>query len=249
MKYTYYILLVLLFVNCNSENAPDCLQTAGTIVTTEVAVTPFTKVLVWQGIQLFVSQGETYKALLETGENLLPEITLTVIDGQLNLFNNNGCNFLRDFGVTKVYITAPNIQEIRTSSSLPVTSLGVLEFPELTLISEDQVFEDVTHTDGDFNIEIQAIKLNIVANGLSRFYISGQATNANLQFFSGNGSVIAPNLEIQNATVFHRGSANWTINPQQSIRGSIVSVGDIICKNRPPIIDVETPYQGQLIFD
>lgn len=249
MKHIYYILIALLCVNCNTENAPDCLQTAGNVVTTEISVTSFSKVMVWEGITLFVSEGDTHKVIVETGENLLPEVEIKVVNGQLNLFNNNGCNLFRDYGLTQVFITAPNITEIRSSSSLSVHSMGVLHFPELKLISEDVGVEGITNTDGDFNLEVATENLSVVANGLSRFYLSGQSANATLQFFGGNGAITAPNLAIQNATVFHRGSADWVLNPQQSIQGRIVSVGNIVCKNEPPIVDVETPYEGQLIFE
>jgi hypothetical protein len=249
MKYIPYILLIVMFANCDSENAPDCLQTAGGIIETEVVVASFTKVLVWDQIQLFVSQGDTQNIRVETGANLFPDIEFVVIDGQVNIYNNNQCNLIRDYGITKVFITAPNITEIRSSSSLPIIGIGLLQFPELTLISEDEGVPGITHTVGDFDLTLDVTKISIIANGLSRFYLKGRAINATFSFYGGNGAVTAPNLIIEHATVFHRGSADWILYPEQSIRGSIVSVGNIICKNEPPIIKVDAPYQGQLIVE
>ena len=39
------------------------------------------------------------------------------------------------------------------------------------------------------------------------------------------------------------------VNPQQSITGEIRSLGDVISKNIPPIIDVVEYFTGALIFD
>ena len=38
------------------------------------------------------------------------------------------------------------------------------------------------------------------------------------------------------------------VNPQESIRGSIRSVGNVISFNRPAEIDVQEDYKGKLIF-
>ena len=39
------------------------------------------------------------------------------------------------------------------------------------------------------------------------------------------------------------------VNPIESIRGEIVSVGDVIAKNRPPVVEVEELFMGRLIFE
>ena len=39
------------------------------------------------------------------------------------------------------------------------------------------------------------------------------------------------------------------VNPQQSISGELRSTGNVIAKNRPPIVEVEEFYTGRLIFD
>ena len=39
------------------------------------------------------------------------------------------------------------------------------------------------------------------------------------------------------------------INPIQKISGIISGTGDVICVNRPPIVEVEALYKGRLIFE
>ena len=39
------------------------------------------------------------------------------------------------------------------------------------------------------------------------------------------------------------------INPIESLRGSIRGTGDVISVNRPPIVEVEEYYTGQLLFE
>ncbi len=249
MRNIIYVILILLFAGCDSENGWDCTQKAGAIVETEFTVQPFTKILVWERIQLFVKQGEEQKVVVETGENLMSDVEVSVIDGKLEIHNNNSCNLVRDYGLTKVYITSPNITEIRSSTGLPVESIGVLQYPSLTLLSEDQQNEDQYHTDGDFKMNLDVGHLNVVANGLSKFYLSGSATSASFGLYAGDCRIFSENLIVQNLFIFHRSTGEMIVNPQQAIRGKIVGLGNVISKTRPPIIEVEELYRGKLIFE
>lgn len=249
MKKSIFIILLLAFFGCDSDKGLNCFQASGDIIQEEFTVEAFSQIIVWERTQLFIKQGDTQKVIVETGENLLNDIDVQVEDGVLNLYNNNGCNLVRDYGLTKVYVTTPNINMIRNSSGLAVEGLGTLSFSNLTLISEDQENEDEYHIDGDFKLDLQVENLQIVANGLSNFFLTGTADKANFGIYAGDVRIQAANLLINQLTVFHRGTQEMIVNPQEAIRGKIVSLGDIVAKNRPPIVEVEALYRGQLIFD
>jgi hypothetical protein len=88
-----------------------------------------------------------------------------------------------------------------------------------------------------------------LSNGLSSYYLNGTVNNLVLSFFAGDGRFEGENLMAQNIEVFHRGSNDMVVNPQQSITGSIVATGNVIAKNEPPIIEVEELFNGRLIFN
>lgn len=249
MKKIFIVLLAVVLNSCDSESGLNCFQASGTIIQTEMTVEPFTKITVWERTQLFIQQGPEQKVVIETGENLLNDIDVNVEDGRLNITNNNGCNIVRDYGITKIYVTSPNITEIRSSTGLAVRSIGTLSYPVLELYSEDQGNEDFYHTDGDFYLTLDVNSLNIVANGLSAFYLDGNAEVAQFGLYGSDCSIEAPDLIIQRLNIFHRSTDDITVNPQQSITGRIVSLGNCISKNRPEIVNVATPYRGELIFN
>lgn len=250
MKKFCYIVVALVFFGCDSDKSLDCFQASGASIQEEFAVEDFSKILVWERVQLFVRQGETQKVVVETGENLLNDIEVKVIDGQLNVYNHNACNLVRDYGLTKVYVTAPNITEIRSSTGLPTESIGVLSFPSLTLLSEDQNTEDGYHIDGDFKLQLDVERLTVVANGLSRFYLSGYANNLTVGLYSGDCSVDAGDLITEDVVInLHRSTSDIIVNPQASIYAKLVSVGNVISKNRPPLVEKIELYTGRLIFE
>ena len=247
MKKLLVIFGVCLIFACDSESASDCFQTAGRIVQDTFAVPEFNRILVNRDIELVIRQGETYEVMIETGDNLRNDVSAEVIDNQLILTDDNTCNFVRDFGITKIYVTTPTLREIRCSTQFEISSDGVLSFENLTLISEN--FNDPdSFAIGDFRLQLQAESLDVISNNLSFFFLSGEVENADFRLFGGDSRIEAESLIAQNVSLFHRSSNDIIVNPQQALRGEIRSVGDVISTNQPPIIEIEEFFTGRLIF-
>ncbi len=248
MKKLLYILTLILVIACDSEDAGDCFQTSGSIIQQEITVDAFTKILVNRDVELILKDGTEFIVIIETGKNLLNDVEVLVVDDQLQLTDHNTCNYVRDFGITKIYVTAPNITAVRSSTQFDISSDGVLNYNSLQLTSEDFNAPD-SFTVGDFRLEVNTTNLRITTNNISSFYITGQTENLRIGFFAGAGRFEGENLIAQNVDVFHRGSNDMIVNPQQSLTGELRSTGDLISRNQPPTVDVEEFYTGQLIFE
>lgn len=247
MKNLFYIVVVLVLFSCNSENAGDCFQTTGTLVKEEVVVGSFNKILVNRDIELIIKDGLEQKIVIETGKNLLNDVEAIVKEGKLVLTDNNFCNYVRNYGVTKVYVTAPNITEIRSSTQYDISSDGVLTYPSLTILSEDFNMPG-TFTNGNFNLQLDNQSVSVVFNNLSNCFISGQTNNLNVTFAAGNSRFEGANLIAQNIDIWHRSSNDMILNPQLSIKGKISGTGNVLCINQPPTVNVDEQYKGRLIF-
>ncbi|SDB55882.1 Putative auto-transporter adhesin, head GIN domain [Flavobacteriaceae bacterium MAR_2010_188] len=248
LKKIFIIFILSLLFACNGENVDNCFQNSGDIITKDFEHGAFDKITVFERIELILIDGDEYKIQLETGEYLENDIDAKIEDGRLMLTNDNACNITREYGITKFYVTAPNITEIRNSSGLTVRSQNVLNYPNLTLISEDFEEEDIYHTDGPFDLNINSQSLTIVINNLSHLLLRGKVTLLNVNFYSGDARLDGRNLVAQNIKIYHRGTNDMILNPQQSITGKIVSAGDVILLTAPPIIEVEEVYTGRLIL-
>ncbi len=247
MKNIIYIIAIVLCVSCNKENAWNCIQTEGNTVQIQVEVPSFETVLVNRDIELIITEGPEYQITIESGENLINDIEAKVIGNQLQLTDNNTCNYVRDYGITKVFVSAPNIIQIRNSSQYEVSSQGLLNYPSLRLISEDFIEPD-SFTVGDFRLQVNSTSIQIVSNNISSYYLTGQTENLNVGFFAGAGRFEGENLIAQNVNVFHRGTNDMIVNPQLSLTGELKSTGDLISVIQPPNVSVEQLYTGQLIF-
>ncbi|PKV49640.1 putative autotransporter adhesin-like protein [Aquimarina sp. MAR_2010_214] len=241
------IWVVLFLFGCDSENASDCFQRTGTIVRKEIEVADFTRILVNPNIELIIKEGATTSVIIETGDNLLNEVSAIVEDDRLVLSNTNDCAFFRDSNQTKIFVTAPNINEVRSGTQFDISSDGVLRYASLTLLSED-FGENTETTTGTFHIQIDNESVSVVGNNIASFFVEGKTKLLNVNFASGTGRFEGANLVAENVQIFHRGTNKIIVNPQQSITGEIRSTGDVISVNRPSVIEVEEFFTGKLIF-
>lgn len=248
MRKLISIILFFLIFACDSENTGDCFQKSGDIIQQEVNVDVFDKILVNRDIELIIKEGVTQNVVIETGENLLNDVTLEVIDGQLILTDNNTCNYVRSYGITKVYITSPNITEIRSSTQYDISSDGVLTYPSLTILSEDFGAPD-TFISANFNLQIDNDTFQVVFNNLSNCFISGETNQLDITFAAGTSRFEGRDLIAQNINIWNRSANDMLVNPQESITGKISGTGDVICVTEPLIVDVEQQYTGRLIFE
>lgn len=247
MKKIGYILSVILVFGCNSEDASDCFQRTGDIIREEVAVSDFTRILVNPNVELIIREGLDTSVVIETGDNLINEVSAIVQGDRLILSDTNDCAFFRGFNQTKVFVTAPNITEIRSATQFGILSNGVLSYPSVSLISED-FNENTGTTTGTFNLDINSETIRVSGNNIASFFISGKVENLTVSFFSGTGRFEGMNLEAQNVNVFHRGTNKIIVNPIEAIRGELRSTGDVISVNRPPIVEVTEFFTGKLLF-
>jgi hypothetical protein len=238
----------LFVLACNSDSAPDCFQNSGAIVRREISVPEFTKITVFEKVSLILKQGDSQKVEIETGEFLLNEVSAKVEGDRLILRNENGCNLFRDYALTKVYVTSPNINEIRSSTGLTIKSDGPLDYPNLTLFSESFLVPETLTVDGEFDLELQAQNIRVIVNGIAYFKLRGTTVNLSLVIASGDARIDAQNLQAQNVDVNHRGSNDMLIYPQQAIKGVIRGTGDVLSYYHPPAVEVEEIYKGRLLY-
>jgi hypothetical protein len=244
----FLLAISLILISCNGDNVPDCFQNAGDLVRRPIEVSDFSKITVFENLNMVVKQDDAYSVEVETGEYLFNEVSAVVEDGRLVLRNENGCNFVRDYGLTTIYVTAPNLTEIRSSTGLLISSDGVLNYPNLNLLAESFVNPETETTDGSFDMHLIATNVRIVVNGIAYFKLRGETENLTVSVAAGDSRIEAENLVSENVNVNHRGSNDVFVNPQQRLSGVIRGTGNVISVNTPPEVDVEEIFNGRLIF-
>jgi hypothetical protein len=247
-KITLLVFIITFITSCDKDSGSDCWQTAGTTITQEFEVPLFTEIHFEDEISVVLTQSTEQKVIVETGENLLNDIQVYVENERLIMRDLNGCNIARDYGITKVFIEAPNLTKIRNSSTGSITSVGTLNYPELLLVSNTTAGAFYPQKSGDFILNLSCDYFEISANGSSIFYITGSANKSKIVFSDEWPRFEGENFVIDTLQVLHRSATYMKVNPQFSLKGKIIATGDIISVNYPDVVDVEELFTGKLIF-
>lgn len=240
---TFCLLFVLL--SCDSESANDCVKKLGNIVKREIHDIPtFNKIRIEKGVELILSQDSQQKIEIEAGENLINDISVEVVNGELIIKNNISCNWFRNYNPAKAYVTFTDINKIYSVSQFKIHSYQTLNFDSLEL-SSGVNGEGIA---AEFDLNLNCDNLSINANDATFLRISGTANNLFAGFWAGEPRLEAQDLKVNKADIFQRSSNDMILYPIEEIRGNIYSVGNVIIKNAPPVIEVQTHYSGKLII-
>lgn len=246
MKNVWFLLVLIVAAGCGVSD--NCVKSTGNVTVRQVDVsqTPFNKVSVFPGIALVVRQGSDAEVKIESGANIIDDVSAKVENGMLTLRDESGCNLVRAYGQTKVYVTSPNIEEIYSNTEKDIVSDGMLNYPILRLISMD--FFGGVGT-GDFHIAVDNGQVVVQSNHVAGFYVTGHTNQLLLDFYDGIGRFEGAGLLAEEIKVFHRGSNDMIVHPVQSLTGDIYSTGNLISTTQPPTVNVIEHWSGRLIFE
>jgi len=245
MNKYFYILLFIITTSCGISE--DCFKGNGNKVTQTYNVGEFSKVKVYSGVGLVVKEGPTYEVKIETSDIIQDEIEVSLQGDMLVVKDNSTCNIARDYGLTTVYVTAPNLEEIHSKTEQDIRSDGVLQYGLLRLFAMgDDGDGDAT---GNYYINLASSgQFVIESNTVTNFFIDGYCEEMLLNFYFGDGKFKGENFEVETIKIYHRGSNDMIVKPMQSIEGQLLSTGNVILKNNPPEVNVEELFSGRLIY-
>lgn len=247
LKHLFRLVIVFfMLTSCDSETANSCVRTSGSIVKHQIEDLPtFNRIKIEEGIELILAQSTEHKIEVEAGSNLINDISVEVIDGELIIKNNLSCNWLREYASAKAYVTFVELNQIYSVSQYKVHSGQLLSFDHIELASG--VYQEGISS--EFELEIQSNHLTIQSNDASYFKISGTSNSMYIAFWAGVPRIEAPNFLVHTIDVFQRSSNDMILHPIEAINGNIYSTGNIILKNIPNTINVAQHYTGKLIIN
>ena len=234
------IAISIIFLGCNTENAPDCLQRAGDLMEVEIGVGAFDRLEINDQFNVILEQGDEQRVVLEYFDNLIPDIEFELEEDLLIFHDNNSCNWVRDYNFPILKITHPNITFIRQNGGGLISSKDTLFYDDLDVISEER--------SGDFGLTLNCRKFSVVNNDLTNYYIDGKVERLSIFFASGNGRFEGAELISQDAVFFQRGTNDIILQAENSLTGRILGNGNLIfVGTKPTTIDVRVEGRGSLI--
>lgn len=143
----------------------------------------------------------------------------------------------------------PNISQLRNSSGFTVLGDGIIGWESLNLISDDLIVEDFFHKDGDFRMTLDSENVLLQCNGLSNYFQDGSVTNLDINLLEGDSRLPLQDLTVQHLDIFHRGTNDVIVGPQQSATGELRSASNLILTNVPTVLEVEAFFTGEVLVN
>jgi hypothetical protein len=244
IKFNKLFLLIplsFLTLTCKKGHRTDCIKNAG-VETIEIRdIQPFNAIEVGQKFELELIWDTTVKPFVEITyyDKLIHGISTDVVDGVLNLKDNNVCNWVRKQAkYPKVKLTHGDFKHLNIFGSAKVFSKKPLEVTEL-VVSHDGLEDAFFELNNGYSV------FNSYNTG--SYKLSGYARVLAVTV-DDIGKFDARDLKTEDIYLFHYSLNDAHINPGRVLHAKLYNNSNVYYYSEPSEeLSVETFGSGQLI--
>lgn len=231
------LLIAAFFTSCKKENACDCIKRTGPIVIQKREISGFDKIIVYDNVNVLITQDSIFEVLVEAGKNLRGLITTEVSDRTLVINNNNRCNWARSYKEPlNIYIKMPVIKYI--------TSDGTGTIKSLNTITTD-TFDVQTKNSGNIELIVNNAKIISHMHGAGDLTLHGY-TNEHACDIGGTAFLRCQDLQTQYTWVHSFTTGICYVSVNNFLECQIDKIGDIYCYGNPTTVEKTLKGTGQL---
>ncbi|HXU27497.1 MAG TPA: head GIN domain-containing protein [Bacteroidia bacterium] len=232
---------LILFTSCKKQNDCDCIKSRGSAVTeTRVITTPFKTLQTFDKIEVYYIQDTTITTptvRVETGKNLMSNISTEVSDGTLQIKNLNKCNFVRSNNDVTVYVTAPHVYYFVQD--------GVGNIYSSNTITQDSVSYNVNNS-GDIHLNLNVNRVYGRLYGVGDVYLNGIGSY-HLVNAKGECFINAQNLQTFYSYVVYGSTGEARINVSNQLDAEMDYTGNLYYSGSATYINRVGNGSGQVI--
>jgi hypothetical protein len=224
------LIWLLLLVGCNSEDAPDFLQSRGSYVEEIRSMETFTGINAGEGIDVFLQQGEEAQVLVKGWNNLLPDVQIEVDEaGILQLEDQNSYNALRDYdNRTEIHITyveQPTYFRVESNANM---------YAQDTLRNAFTFLGEAGGGEVVFPINNPSVSLGVNAMITLRF--AGKTDWLGITNW-GWAPLHLEGLPCIDAGIIHHGPSDIFVNVKNSLSTELFALGNVYYSGNPAITE------------
>lgn len=206
----------------------------GNVVTEERTVSEdFNEVRGSAGLDVYLSQGDENKIMVEADENLLQYIETSIENGKLHITTSENIGHAES---KKIYVTFKELNNIEASSGADVTGNSVIKSENLSLKSS---------SGADLKVEVFAKDLIAKTSSGADLEVSGKASSLNADASSGS-ELNAKELLVINCNAEASSGAGITVNVKEKLETHVSSGGDIDYYGNPVSVNSNKSHSGSV---
>ena len=168
---------------------------SGKVVEQKRNLSGFESVGVSSGIDLHITQGNSYSVMVRTDDNIQDKLITEVKNGNLHIKIDGS---VRSVEVMEVHVTMPNIRAVAASGGSDVYGKGTINGDNLSFAASGG---------SDIELEVNGGDMDIAVSGGSDIVLSGRAKNISVAV-SGGSDLKAKNLMTSSCSVSASGGSD-----------------------------------------
>jgi len=181
----------------------------------------FTKISAQEGLMVYVTQADNFKIEVEADENIIDLIRTDIKNGKLRIHAEE--NIGR--ATKKIYVSLPNVSELRASSGAHLETENTIESEELIVDGSSGAILDV---------ELVSQELEIEASSGANLNVNGRTDSADVDASSG-GNINAKDLQTRTCIADASSGGNVKIQVSKSLMADASSGGNIAYSGDPSV--------------
>lgn len=186
-------------------------------------------------INIEIQPGSTYSLRIIDDENIIPYVVTEVKNGELQVYYKDDVNISHSH--TKVSVTVPFLNNIKTSGSGDVSTKGTITNNKMIMLT--------SRGSGDMDLSLNAPAINISGAGSGDFKLSGETRDLECTL-TGSGEVDSRNLKSENAKIKITGSGNAKVFASNTLRATISGSGNVLYWGNPSLPEVNVTGSGKV---
>lgn len=234
------ILFVLLILSGCVKDDGVCVSSTGKVITEDRGTVPFHSVLVYDNINLILTQDTSMnRIMVEAGKNLIGGITTVIDSGNLVIRNENKCNWLRRFDIPiNVYLTFSRLDTISFRAAGDVTCTNTW--------TNHTIYFDIIEGSGKIDLDVQAYETFIMGRyGTTNINVTGTTEVATLISYI-YGPLHAENLVSKFTYVSSYSPNDVFVYSSIDLAVEIGNIGNVYYRGDPSSITTNFYSSGRL---
>ncbi|MER3463491.1 MAG: hypothetical protein C4329_02815 [Chitinophagaceae bacterium] len=232
MRYCLFILSIITFFSCKKGTFD-----AGNTVIKERVIANVHQIILYDNINLILTQDTVEKLRIEAGENIQNEIA-TDINGAALTIKNTSSNQWLQYPAQKIncYVSIKQLRKIDYKSAGNITSTNTLQSDYFQIDSEGA---------GDVRLSLNSIK--IVANAYQEnadLILSGRSDTC-YAYCSSRGTIDFRNLQVRRMAVDFGSVRDGYVWATEALHAQIFYKGNLYYKGTPTV-DMQLLHDGRL---
>lgn len=227
--------VLILFIAMGLYSCGESVKGNGNVIQVTREVPNFQDLATLGSIDVEILPGDTYSLQIVDDENIIPYVITEVRNGELQIHYKKNTNIRNSH--TRVIVTVPFLNNIKTSGSGDIVSRGTINNNQQIVVSSSG--------SGDCDLSLNAPAIKVQGSGSGDFKLNGQTKDLKCTL-TGSNEFNSRDLKAENVEIKSTGSADAKVFASVSLKVVTTGSGNVLYWGNPSLPEVKVTGSGKV---